>query len=96
MWCCSAPVHLDLGADPLGVLLLLQTDWRLALVAVVLTPLLLLSQVAFNPALARREQQRVSRAALLLAYAGACAAVKWWIFGLKASTCKDSPLAMAR
>jgi ABC transporter transmembrane region. len=53
----------------LGVLLLLQADWRLALVAVVLTPLLLLSQVAFTPALARREQQRVSRAALLLAYA---------------------------
>ena len=53
----------------LGVLLLLQTDWRLALVAVVLTPLLLLSQVAFNPALATREQHRVSRAALLLAYA---------------------------
>ena len=72
----------------LGVLLLLQTDWRLALVAVVLTPLLLLSQVAFNPALARREQQRVSRAALLLAYAAERLRGREVVdlFGLKAST----------
>jgi len=74
----------------LGVLLLLQTDWRLALVAVVLTPLLLLSQVAFNPALARREQQRVSRAALLLAYAAERLRGREVVdlFGLKASTRK--------
>ena len=72
----------------LGVLLLLQTDWRLALVAVVLTPLLLLSQVAFNPALAKREQQRVSRAALLLAYAAERLRGREVVdlFGLKAST----------
>ena len=72
----------------LGVLLLLQTDWRLALVAVVLTPLLLLSQVAFNPALAKREQQRVSRAAVLLAFAAERLRGREVVdlFGLKAST----------
>ena len=54
----------------LGVLLLFTSDWRLALVAVVLTPLLLVSQVAFTPALARREEARVEQAGRLLSYAG--------------------------
>jgi len=53
----------------LGVLLLFTSDWRLALVAIVLTPLLLVSQVAFTPALARREEARVEQAGLLLSYA---------------------------
>ncbi|UPM49624.1 ATP-binding cassette domain-containing protein [Synechococcus sp. A10-1-5-1] len=53
----------------IGVLLLFTSDWRLALVAVVLTPLLLVSQVAFTPALARREEARVEQAGLLLSYA---------------------------
>ncbi|MFZ9167812.1 ATP-binding cassette domain-containing protein [Vulcanococcus sp.] len=53
----------------LGVLLLFHSDWRLALVAVVLTPLLLVSQVAFSPALSRRENSRVEQAGLLLSYA---------------------------
>ena len=72
----------------LGVLLLLQTDWRLAMVAVVLTPLLLLSQVAFNPSLAKREQQRVGRAAVLLAFAAERLRGRELVdlFGLKAST----------
>ena len=54
----------------LGVALLFRSDWRLALLAMVLTPLLLVSQVAFTPSLARREQERVARASLLLEYAG--------------------------
>ena len=53
----------------LGVLLLFRSDWRLALLAVVLTPLLLVSQVAFTPSLARREQARVASASRLLDYA---------------------------
>jgi ABC-type bacteriocin/lantibiotic exporter with double-glycine peptidase domain len=53
----------------LGVLLMVYTDWRLALVAVVLTPLLLVSQVAFTPAMASREEARVATAASLLAFA---------------------------
>jgi len=53
----------------LSVLLLFHISWRLALVAVVLTPLLLLSQVAFTPALARSEEGRVAKAALLLEFA---------------------------
>jgi len=53
----------------LGVLLMFYTDWRLALVAVVLTPLLLVSQVAFTPAMARREEARVAIAGSLLAFA---------------------------
>jgi ATP-binding cassette subfamily B protein len=53
----------------LSVLLLFQINWRLALVAMVLTPLLLLSQVAFTPALVRSEEGRVKKAGLLLAFA---------------------------
>ena len=53
----------------LGVLLLFTSDWRLALVAIVLTPLLLVSQVAVTPALAGREEARVEQAGLLLSYA---------------------------
>jgi len=53
----------------LSVLLLFHINWRLALVAVVLTPLLFLSQVAFTPALARSEEGRVAKAAILLAFA---------------------------
>ena len=53
----------------LGVLLLFRSDWRLALLAVVLTPMLLVSQVAFTPSLARREQARVASASRLLDYA---------------------------
>ncbi len=72
----------------LGVLLLFQSDWRLALVAVVLTPLLLVSQVAFSPALTRREQTRVEQAGLLLSYAQERLRSRELVdlFGLRSST----------
>jgi ATP-binding cassette subfamily B protein len=72
----------------LGVLLLLYTDWRLAFVAVLLTPLLLLSQVAFTPALARREGQRQATAADLLGFAAERLRSRELVdlFGLGAST----------
>ena len=72
----------------LGVALLFRSDWRLALLAVVLTPLLLVSQVAFTPSLARREQERVARASLLLEYAGERLRSRELVdlFGLRSST----------
>jgi ATP-binding cassette subfamily B protein len=72
----------------LGVLLLLHSDWRLALVAVVLTPLLLVSQVAFSPALTRREQIRVEQAGRLLGYAQERLRSRELVdlFGLRSST----------
>lgn len=72
----------------LGVLLLFHSDWRLALVAVVLTPLLLVSQVAFSPALTRREQRRVDQSGRLLSYAQERLRSRELVdlFGLRSST----------
>ena len=72
----------------LGVLLLFRSDWRLALLAVLLTPLLLVSQVAFTPPLARREQERVARAGLLLGFASERLRSRELVdlFGLRPST----------